>query len=125
MSLQWKMAFDALSVHELYLLRLRRRSLVVEQTVSILIGKDEALAPNRRVWRWNSGTCPPFKPGISFDNAIGRVVVDANHRTKKDTFNAEAIAELQVSIMKQQSLLVHIWRSFTKVTVCTNKRNVF
>jgi ElaA protein len=27
---------------------------------------------------------PAFKPGISFDNAsIGRVVVDANYRTKK------------------------------------------
>jgi predicted GNAT family N-acyltransferase len=60
--------------------------LVVEQNC-VYLDLDvriSCLAPNRRVWRRNSGTCPPFKPGISFDNAsIGRVVVDANYRTKK------------------------------------------
>jgi ElaA protein len=53
---------------------------------------------------------PAFKPGISFDNAsIGRVVVDANYRTKKwgHDLMRRQLLELQVSIMKQQSLLVH------------------
>jgi ElaA protein len=89
MSLQWKIkAFDALSVHELYdLLRLRSEIFVVEQNCVYLDldGKDKVAL--HLIGEYEGKIVAHarlFKPGISFDNAsIGRVVVDANYRTKK------------------------------------------
>jgi ElaA protein len=123
MSLQWKIkAFDTIRSWVIWFIAFKEWDLVVEQNCVYLDldGKD-LLAPNRRVWRWNSGTCPPFKPGISFDNAsIGRVVVDANIAKKVGTwFNAEAIAGI-ASQYNETAITIGaqcIWRSFTKVTV--------
>jgi ElaA protein len=89
MSLQWKIkAFDALSVHELYdVLRLRSEIFVVEQNCVYLDldGKDKVAL--HLIGEYEGKIVAHarlFKPGISFDNAsIGRVVVDANYRTKK------------------------------------------
>lgn len=89
MSLQWKIKpFDALTVHELYdLLRLRSEIFVVEQNCVYLDldGKDKIALHLIGAFEGKIvAHARLFKPGISFDNAsIGRVVVDANYRSKK------------------------------------------
>jgi ElaA protein len=71
---------------------------------------------------------PAFKPGISFDNAsIGRVVVDANYRTKKRDMMREAIAGIasqynETAITIGAQVFEEVLR---KSRFRTNKRNVF
>lgn len=113
MSLQWKIkAFDALSVHELYdLLRLRSEIFVVEQNCVYLDldGKDKVAL--HLIGEYEGKIVAHarlFKPGISFDNAsIGRVVVDANYRTKKwgHELMREAIAGI-VSQYKETAITI-------------------
>jgi ElaA protein len=87
--IHWKIkSFESLSVHELYdILKLRSAIFVVEQNCVYLDldGKDKVALHLLGEFEGKIVAYSRlFKPGISFDNAsIGRVVVDANFRSRK------------------------------------------
>lgn len=89
MEIHWKIkSFESLSVHELYdILKLRSAIFVVEQNCVYLDldGKDKVALHLLGEFEGKIVAYSRlFKPGISFDNAsIGRVVVDANFRSRK------------------------------------------
>lgn len=89
MEIHWKIkSFESLSVLELYdILKLRSAIFVVEQNCVYLDldGKDKVALHLLGEFEGKIVAYSRlFKPGISFDNAsIGRVVVDANFRSRK------------------------------------------
>lgn len=89
MEIHWKIkSFESLSVDEIYdVLKLRSAIFVVEQNCVYLDldGKDKVALHLLGEFEGKIVAYSRlFKPGISFDNAsIGRVVVDANYRSRK------------------------------------------
>lgn len=110
MTVQWQIkSFEALSVNELYdILRLRSEVFVVEQNCVYLdIDKKDKLALH--LFGKFEGKIVAysrlFNAGISFKNAsIGRVVVDANYRSKKfgHDLMREAIAGIMIHFSERK-----------------------